>query len=519
MIDGRGTEVLTPDEMGRADRLAVQGGVPSLVLMEAAGRQVAEAIEATYGVQRTVILCGPGNNCGDGFVAARFLKERGWPVDVVLVGDRGKLRGDAAVAAARIEGCLDGPGAGVAAIAGAGLIVDGLLGSGLDRDVSGEMAEVVSAINASGALVVAIDMPTGIDGATGRVRGKAVRAHMTVTFFRKKPGHLLDPGARHRGHLLVREIGIPASVLNEIKVSVYESGPMTWRVPRRRFGGHKHDAGHCLVLSGDKWHTGAARLVARGALRVGAGLVTIGGDEGALGVHSAHVTAIMLAPMAGPKGVQAFLADSHHNVVVLGPALASNADDGARVREMVKAALGSPAAVVLDADALSAFAHEREALFGMIAARGGRPVVLTPHEGEFGRLFADARGEAPAGEGASKLARARAAARRSGAIVLLKGPDTVIAEPDGLALINMNGPPYLATAGSGDVLAGLIGGLLAQGMEGLEAAAAAAWVHGAAANLFGGPGLIAEDLPELVPDVLARLGKGGLDGVEEARVD
>jgi NAD(P)H-hydrate epimerase len=380
------------------------------------------------------------------------------------------------------------------AIAGADLVVDALFGAGLTRPLTGTAAAVVDAVNASGAPVLAVDVPSGLDGTTGQATGPVVRATGTVTFFRRKPGHVLLPGRELCGSLTVADIGIPAAVLREIAPQTFLDAPALWLegLPWPKLDGHKYARGHALVVSGPAAHTGAARLGARGALRIGAGLVTVASPPDALKVNAAHLTAIMLLPCDGARGLADILADRRKNAVMLGPALGV----GAPTREMTLAALSSGAATVLDADAITSFSDHAAELFAAIKAQS-RPVVLTPHEGEFQRLFADI------GEG-SKLQRARKAAASSGAILVLKGADSVIAAPDGRAAINDNAPPWLATAGAGDVLAGFIAGLLAQGMPGFEAACAAVWMHGAAAELVG-LGLIAEDLPEHLPDVLRRL--------------
>ncbi len=494
-------ELLTPAEMGEADRLTIAGGLPGIVLMESAGAAVAAAAERLAPTRgRIKILCGPGGNGGDGFVAGRLLCARGYAVELHLIGERAALKGDPALAAARYEG----PALPAEAFdpSGADLVIDALYGAGLARDVEGLSRRLLQAIDASPARVLAVDVPSGVDGATGGVRGYAVRADATITFHRFKPGHLLYPGRELCGTLEVADIAIDASALARIKPRTFANSPALWLfgLPRPDAASHKFSRGAALILSGAAHRTGAARLAARAALRVGAGLVALASPPESVAVNSSHLTAVMVEPFEGREGFAALIADSRRNALLIGPGAGVND----ATRELVELALTQPSdrprAVVIDADAISVFA-EKSAELAALIAREGRAAVLTPHEGEFARLF---RNRPDVLDKPSKLLRARAAAATLGAVVVYKGADTVVASPDGRASIGFDLPPWLATAGSGDVLAGFATGLLAQNMPAFEAASAAVWLHGGAARAFG-PGLIAEDIAESLPGVLAEL--------------
>jgi len=487
-------ELLTTAEMAEADRRTIAGGVAGIALMENAGRAVADVIAARHrpGL-RVAVVAGPGNNGGDGFVAARILAERGYRVRILLVGNLERLKGDAALAAQRWQGPTTA--AAPAALMPADVIIDALFGAGLDRPVEGVARAMIEAMNAA-SCVCAVDLPSGINGTTGAVMGLAVKAAETVTFFRCKVGHVLLPGRLHCGTVRVADIGIAASVLDAIKPRISINSPPLWAqsFPLPGVAGHKYTRGHAVVVSGGLSFTGAARLAARGALRAGAGLVTIATPREALAVNAAASLAVMVRPVDGADELARFLDDARRNVVLLGP----GGGVGQPMRDLVMAALKGERAVVLDADALTSFAEEPQTLCNAIRRRT-KATVMTPHEGEFSRLF-----KALADESPSKLERARRAAEISGAVVLLKGPDTVVAAPDGRAAIADDAPPWLATAGSGDVLAGIVAGCLAQGMPGFEATAAAVWLHGEA-GIAAGPGLIAEDLPEAVASIYQRL--------------
>ncbi len=486
-------ELLTASEMQRADALAIAAGRTGLGLMERAGVAVADVAARRPLGTRITVLCGPGNNGGDGFVAARILAQRGYRVTLGLLGAREALQGDAAAMAERWAGEVR-PAAALD-LGACDLVIDALFGAGLARDLAGEAAARVAAVNAAGKPVIAVDLPSGIDGTTGLVRGVAVRAEETVTFFRRKPGHLLLPGRVHCGRVRVADIGIPDSVLAAIGVSAFVNEPAVWQglFPIPRIEGHKYDRGHVLAVSGPLEASGATRLAARAALRAGAGLVTVACPAAALPVHAANLSAIMVRPAEDAAGVALLLDDRRFSTVVIGP----GAGVGPATRARLEAARGRR--LVVDADALSSYAGEPEVLASVLAASPG--AILTPHTGEFARLFS---GYPSVLEPESKLERTRAAARLTGAVVVLKGPDTVVAAPDGRAAIACNAPPWLATAGAGDVLAGICAGLLGQSMPAFEAAAAAVWLHGEAAR-EAGPGLVADDLVEALRPVYARL--------------
>ncbi|MGH7044857.1 MAG: NAD(P)H-hydrate dehydratase, partial [Stellaceae bacterium] len=414
----------------------------------------------------------------------------GWAVRLASLGAPGALRGDAAAAAARWRGAVEP--LTPTALDGAGLVIDAIFGAGLARPVDGTARAVVEALGRRAVPVVAVDMPSGIDGASGEVRGAAPQAALTVTFFRKKPGHVLLPGRVHCGETVLAPIGIPDAVLDRVAPDTAVNDPGWWaaRLPRPGLDGHKYTRGHGLVVGGAVM-TGAGRLVAASAARLGAGLVTLAAPEAVFAIYAAALTGVIVHPVRGLGDVRGLLADPRRNAAAIGP----GAGVGRETRELALAILAAGKQAVLDADALTSFADDPRALFTAIRS----PVVLTPHEGEFARLFKIS---------GSKPERARAAARQSGAVIVLKGADTVVAAPDGRVAINNNAPPDLATAGSGDVLAGMVLGLLTQGFDPYAAAAAAVWLHGDAASRVGA-GLVAEDLVAALAPALRDLVAGG----------
>lgn len=503
-------ELLTVSQMSQADARTIAAGTPGTVLMARAGQAVVDAMVTRWSPRRVLVLCGPGNNGGDGFVVARLLARLGWPVTVGVYGEASRLKGDGAWAA----GEWNSAGGQILAwsdltdevIQNTDLVVDAVFGAGFARPLDDDCCAVLQRVERAGLPVVAVDVPSGVWGDSGWTDPDglgAIQADLTVTFFRKKPAHCLYPGRGLCGWVVVADIGIKPAVLPSLSIDTFENTPELWwpHWPRQHEVGHKYTRGHAVVVGGG-WMTGAARLAAKAAARVGAGLTTVAAPKVAWPVYAAALDCIMvhaiegIRPQAQAEHLASWLNDPRLSAVLLGPGA------GPEIAPSVLAALESARPVVLDADALIAFAADPDILFRAIGDAAA-PVVLTPHEGEFKRLFGPCMPDGLA-LSQSKLERARWAAETSGAIVLLKGADTVIAHPDGRAAINVNAPPWLGTAGAGDVLAGMITGLLAQGMPAWSAACAATWVHGAAAQQFG-LGLIADDLPGLLPGVIQLL--------------
>jgi ADP-dependent NAD(P)H-hydrate dehydratase / NAD(P)H-hydrate epimerase len=478
------TEVLTVPQMTKADQLTIAAGISGVELMENAGAAVAREIIARWPPCQVAVLCGPGNNGGDGFVVARHLLAAGYHVRLALLGATESLKGDAAHHAGLCSVSAEAMTPDV--LENAQLVVDALFGSGLTRPIEGPALDVLNVAQKQ-APIVAIDVPSGVLGDTGEALG-AVQSALTITFSRKKPGHLLFPGRRLAGEIVVADIGTSQHIIDKTVPNVFENAPSLWRreLPLLSDDSHKYSRGHALIWGGYPT-TGAARLAARATARMGAGLTTVAFASIALPIYTSALTSIMVRPIDGSAEFSELLTEKRFTAFLIGP----GSGIGAETKAKALAMLWTQKPTVLDADALTSFQSIPSDLDGAIKG----PCVLTPHEGEFARLFDDT---------GDKLSRARAAARRCGATIILKGADTIIAAPDGRAIINSNAPPTLATAGSGDVLAGFVTSLLAQGMNSFLASAAAVWMHGAAGTLFG-PGLIAEDLPEILPQVLREL--------------
>ena len=487
-------ELLTPRQMSSADMITIEGGIPGIDLMEAAGSVLLRSVEKHFADgSRVLILCGPGNNGGDGYVVARLLFEAGREVDIFSPLGTDKLSGDAKIACQRLPSDIsqiDGPD-----YSSYGLIIDALFGAGLSTDIDGELGAIVSKVNQSPAAVLAVDLPSGVNGETGAVCGNAIEATATATFFRFKPGHFLYPGKGKCGTSEVGQIGIEESVFTEIEIDTFQNVPPLWlkHFPVPSATQNKYSRGHTLALSGELEKSGAARLMAAAALRTGSGLVTLAGSNSVLPVHASRMDSVMLQVADTPKRLREILADQHVRTICMGPGM--NADG--TTREFVEQVLKAECNVVLDAGALSAFEGKRDTLSCLIEDHVG-DVVITPHWGEFSRLFPELSGFP------SKVEMARTCARDLKAVVVLKGPDTVIADVRGHAAITSNAPPWLATAGSGDVLTGMVAGLMAQGMPPFYASCAAVWIHGEAANTIG-PGLISSELIDGARSVLGCL--------------
>lgn len=497
-------ELLSPSEMAEADRLAIAAGpLDGYGLMQRAGEAVAAVVLKRYpNATRVHVLCGPGNNGGDGYVVARILQDSAVDVSVWTSGSP-KDGSDAALAASEcpvksrpLSACVAETGS---------IVVDALYGAGLSKPLSGDAVKAIEIAAELNLPVVAVDLPSGVSGESGNVLGQAFRARTTVTFARKKPGHLLLPGRELCGEIVLADIGISDSVVAQLEPRTFENIPALWlgRFPVPAVDAHKYKRGHVGVFSGGPSATGAARLSALAAARSGAGAVTLLSPANAMHVNAAHLTSIMLRRLDTVADVGEFVDSRRPSAFVLGPGFGI----GEKTRDFILAVLGSANGqgsgidgLVVDADGVTSFRDAPEALFEAARRPNTPALVMTPHDGEFARLFPDIAGD----KNLSKLAKARAAAGRANAIIVYKGADTVIAAPNSRAAINGNGAPWLATAGSGDVLSGIIAALLAQGMPAFEAACAAVWIHAEAGSCFG-PGLIAEDLPLALVPVLHEL--------------
>ena len=474
-----GRPILTPQEMRAAEEDLFSNGTDSFDLMQRAGNAVAEFVHAKWPEGRIQVLCGPGGNGGDGFIAAAKLAKLWREVEVFCLVDKEALTGDAAKAAAEWDGEIKPLDAALEAPHD--IVLDALFGGGLSRPLDGITAKLAE----RGGRVVSIDVPSGIDGESAKRLGPCFRAEGTITFAALRPAHVLLPGAAYCGGVFVADIGVP------VQTHLLENSPLLWgrNLPQPGQGSHKHARGHLAVVSGNAASTGAARLAGRAGLRAGAGLVTLLSPPDAVAVNASHLTAIMLKEVANAEQLRETIESA--STVILGPAAGINTG----TRKNVECLLSTDAKAVLDADALTVFADDQDALYKQLRTDD----LITPHIGEFKRIFGDLLDTE-----VNKVEATRKAAQMAGCVVLLKGPDTVIAKPDGMAIVNTHATRWLATAGSGDVLAGIAGGLMAQGVDTFTAAAMASWLHGEAGRRVGA-GLISEDLEAQLPDILSAL--------------
>jgi NAD(P)H-hydrate epimerase len=484
--------LLTGAEMRAAEQAAFRRGLPSFEAMRRAGVAVADAIIARWPAASSGevhVLCGPGNNGGDGFVAAATLRSAGYRVHVHATRAKSDYAGDAARAAALWHGeagTLDA--IRLAALDGSSIVVDALFGIGLDRALDGNVARTIEAVNNTRATIVAVDIPSGVQADDGRIMGVAIGASLTVTFGWRKLGQVLQPGAARCGEALVADVGFARADLGSANPTRWLNDPSLWSsaYPVPKPSDHKYQRGHAVIVGGAVM-TGAARLAARAARRTGLGLLTLAVPPAAWPIYAADQPGAIVRLAADPSALAAIAGDERISALLVGSGLEP---DGATL-ELVRTCIALSRPTVIDGGGLGALG-EAELL------AGDRPdIVLTPHEGEFGRLFPDLVGRE------NKVERALLAAQRTGCTIILKGPDTVIAAPDGRSIVSGGAPATLATAGSGDVLAGIVSGLLGLGMPPFLAAAMAVWLHGRAAE-GAGLGLIAEDLPDRMPLALAK---------------
>lgn len=481
-------EVLTNSQMAEADKLTIEGGFDGYDLMCNAGESFVDTIVQSMVFDHCFILCGPGNNGGDGFVIGKLLRDKGCMVTLASVIPVDQFNGDAAKAASEwgedVVLFKD-----VTGIAEHALVIDAVFGTGFSRKLDDEVVRVFDLVREGGHAVVAVDIPSGIDGNSGQADPHTLEADMTITFFRKKLGHVLMPGMALCGDVNIRDIGIADEVIKETGLSVHENEPQLWqtRIPFPALDQHKYHRGHAVVLGGENL-TGAARLSSEAAMRCGVGLCTVVTSVDAAPVYRAGAAHVMVESFDKRKEFADHIQDERRNSIIMGPG--AGLEDKKELQEIILAALATKKAIVLDADALSCFEGEADILCKALHEKA----VLTPHEGEFYKLFGDLDGD--------KVKRAREATQKTGAVILLKGPDTVIAAPDHVPVVNNHASPYLATGGSGDVLSGMIGGFLAQGVNPFDAACIASWMHGEA-SLQLGAGMVSSDLIEIIPNILS----------------
>ncbi|MEW6001766.1 MAG: NAD(P)H-hydrate dehydratase [Nitrospirota bacterium] len=520
-------KVVTSEEMRNIDKETIEGyGISGLVLMERAGLAVAYRIKEKFGCRKVVVVAGSGNNGGDGLVVARNLHNEGWEVKVFLTSKPEDLKGDALVqykTAAKfgiyiqpVKELFDNY---ASILTGHSIIVDALLGTGLSKNVSGILADVISSLNKSGLPIVSIDIPSGISSDNGHVMGVSVKADYTVTFGLPKRGHLLYPGAEHAGKFFVEDIGFPEKLLKSegLKVDLLEKKNIASLIPERRRYSHKGNYGHILVVAGSKGKTGAALMAAKACLRSGAGLVTIGIPESLAGVFQSRVTEEMtlMLPEKGDgtlsekasENILDFL-DKMADLLAIGPGIGVSAETEKLMKNLIR---NSRKPMVIDADGLNSLKGDRE-----ILKKAKVPFIITPHPGELARIL-NQRSEARSQKSEAEKQRgitiqdiekdriniAMSFAKETGTYLVLKGVPTIIASPEGRAFINSTGNPGMASGGTGDVLTGMISGFLGQGISPLDASIIGVYLHGLAGDIAasekGEIPLIAGDIIDRIP--------------------
>ncbi len=479
--------VLTTVEIRNAEKKTINSGLTSeLELMQRAGQMAAEKIVKHCGAKPTLVICGPGNNGGDGFVVAQSLFQKGWDVTVASFKNIDDLGITAKAVARRYEGKIVPLSLDQVKNKNSEIIIDALFGIGLSKPISKELSDIIDYVNKSGCKTISIDISSGIESDSGKILGNTFNPELTITFIAKKPGHLLLPGRAHSGKVLLCDIGI-----KDNSSLCYENTPKLWlsKLPRRDFYSHKYSYGHSVIIGGEEI-VGAAKLASKAALRIGSGLVTLLSPPSVFPIYASSLDSVLVSR----DTLDSHLRDSRKHTYLAGPGNGVSEKTKTNILSILKAQKNC----IIDADGITAFSEDRDTLFKAIRNSNSN-IVLTPHQGEFKRLF-------PSLSDKNKLEAAREAARMSSAVIVYKGADTVIASPDGKGVINTNAPPTLATAGSGDVLSGIITGLVAQGMNGFEASSAGVWIHGASADLHG-EGLISEDIIDKIPSILQNLHK------------
>ncbi len=482
----------TNENIKLLDFLAIQSGISENELIKRAGKKIAEKIACEFYNKNIIFLCGKGNNGKDGVVAAKYLILKGFNVSIYLFSNN-KNKINIYDFDNNIIPQISSLTLGV--LKKFSLIVDALIGVGKNKVIKGKLAEIIKLVNHTKRKVVSIDVPSGLDCNSGLVDKNTIKSDLTITFEKFKPGHFLLPGREYCGNVVLYSIKIPKKIHRRIKTNVYANNPSLWisSLPTSTYMDYKSKKGHVVMLGGKKDYLGAARLASYSALRAGVGLATIMVNEKHVSLYSKDLFAPMIHPIKSNSSSELlnFYNKTNANTIVIGPGLGEEYDIG----KILDVSIARSKNIVLDADALNYFEGKANKLKKIIKNCKNN-LVLTPHEGEFKKLFGDFR--------MAKIERAKYVSKFLQSVVILKGSDTIIASPDNRISINYNAPPSLATAGSGDVLAGIVGGLLAQGVKSFEAASIAVWIHGHAASLFG-KGLIADDLIDLIPQAWGAL--------------